>query len=46
MFIIITIVPLIGMVIIAKEITNINYPMPIIKYLEERVNALEFIRVL
>ena len=46
MFIIISIVEMIGMVIIAKEITNINYPRPRVKYLEARVNALEFMRVL
>ena len=46
MFIIIRIVAMIGMVIIAKAITNINYPRPRIKYLEARVNSLEFIRVL
>ena len=40
------IIAMIGMVIIAKAITNINYPRPIIIYLEARVNALEFIRVL
>ena len=45
-FIIIRIVAMIGMVIITKEITNINYPRPRIKYLEARVNALEFLRVL
>ena len=33
MFIIIRIVAMIGMVIIAKAITNINYPRPRIKYL-------------
>ena len=33
MFIIIRIVEMIGMVIIAKAITNINYPRPRIKYL-------------
>ena len=44
--IIIRIVAMIGIVIIAKAITNINYPRPRIKYLEARVNALEFIRVL
>ena len=37
MFIIIRIVSMIGMNIIAKEITNINYPRPRIKYLEARV---------
>ena len=46
MFIIIKIVSMIGMVIIAKAITNMKYPRPRIKYLEERVNALEFLRVL
>ena len=46
MFIIIRILAMIGIVIIAKVITNINFPRPIIKYLEARVNALEFLRVL
>ena len=46
MFIITRIVAIIGIVIIAKAITNFNYPRPRIKYLEARVNSLEFIRVL
>ena len=46
MFIIIRIVAMIGIIIIARAITNINYPRPRIKYLEARVNALEFLSVL